>query len=127
MRDMHAEFGGRGFSGFRNFTAFKFGKKIILGIYVIMFSLSVLVFVFFFYVMSLSLFCAVSFYVLSFYESFSFNRLYNQFGSKNRIGSKISYNAWKPILVGVASPVLEILPLFVCLQNGQNFPLDHGL
>ena len=26
-RCMHAEFGGRGFSGFRNFTAFKFGKK----------------------------------------------------------------------------------------------------
>ena len=32
-----------------------------------------------------------------------------------------------PSFVGVASPVSEIVLIFPCLQNGQNFPLDHGL
>ena len=37
------------------------------------------------------------------------------------------WNAWKPILVGVTSPVSELWLLFACLQKRQNFPLDHGL
>ena len=49
----------------------------------------------------------------------SFDRLYNPLGSKNRIGSKISYNAWKPILVGVASPVLEICPFLFAFKMAK--------
>ena len=51
-------------------------------------------------------------------------------GQKKESASKIHASrgwAWKPILVGVASPVSEILPHFVYLQNGQNFLSDHGL
>ena len=33
----------------------------------------------------------------------------------------------QPILVGMASPVLEILLLFVGLKNGQNLPMNHRL
>ena len=33
----------------------------------------------------------------------------------------------KPILVGMASPVVEISLVFACLQNGQISLSDHGL
>ena len=55
---------------------------------------------------------------------------YSPWGSKNRIGSKssckqrLTWNACKPILVCIASPVLEILLVF---KFGQSSLLSHGL
>ena len=36
-------------------------------------------------------------------------------------------HACTPILVGMVSPVSELWLIFDYLQNGQNFPSDHGL
>ena len=84
---MHAEFDGCGFSSFRNLLPSSLAKN-FFGLYVIVFFLQVLVFVFFFYVMSLSLFCAVSFYVLSFYESFLSTDYIIHWGQKIELAQK---------------------------------------
>ena len=72
-------------------------------------------------------FCSFLFKTAKFFLQ-TMDPIYNPWGSKIRIGSKnlckkrLMWNACKPILVGVASPVSEILLLFCLPSKRPNLP-----